>query len=260
MYQLTDTYTLGEARLPQGRSGARWNRHDGTLERADLADRPAKLPAHGINVLVLEEQELIRCGLLAITASIPEITATILAIDSACDAQLAEFDATLLSSSTLIGAERAGVNIEQLRPMIVIVSTTEPEQLELVTRWPANGYVMQDEVTAASLRIAVLRVASGQLVIPQAITSYLLHRVRCADSKPRPRLDYLSSRETEVLRLLVAGASNKEIAWKLGISVHGVKRHVSTLLSHFHSPNRVHLVSHVLQSGILPQPWRSNHG
>jgi DNA-binding NarL/FixJ family response regulator len=216
-----------------------------------VADSVVELPSRAIRVLILEEQELIRRGLFAITSTISEITATILSVDSARDAEFNEFDATLLSISTLIEAERAGVDLEQLRPMIVIVPNTQPEQLEVVTRWPVDGYLIQDELTAASLRTAVIRVSNGQLAVPQAVTSYLLNRVRHAQSAPRPKLEYLSSREEEVLRLLVGGASNKEIARKLGISVHGVKRHVSTLLNHFHSPNRVHLVSHVLQSGIL---------
>jgi DNA-binding NarL/FixJ family response regulator len=218
---------------------------------AEVAGSPANLLTRdGINVLILEEQEVIRRGLLAITSSIPEINAYVVAMDSADSAELTKFDATLLSTSTLIQAERVGISLECLRPMIVIVPTTQPQQLEIVTRRPANGYVMQAELTSNSLRTAILQVTSGQLAIPDAIASYLLNRVR-QDVVPRAGLDTLSSREAEVLTLLVAGASNKEIARKLGISVHGVKRHVSTLLNQFHSPSRVHLVSQVLRSGIL---------
>jgi two-component system, NarL family, nitrate/nitrite response regulator NarL len=217
----------------------------------ELADSPTRLFTRtGIRVLILEEQEVIRHGLLAITALIPEITASIMSMETVRGVEPNGFDATLLSTSTLMDAEHAGIGLEHLRPMIVIVPTTQPQQLDIVTRRPANGYIMQAELTSSSLRAAVLQVISGQLAIPDAIVSYLLNRVR-QDALPRPGLESLSSREAEVLRLLIAGASNKEIARKLGISVHGVKRHVSTLLNQFHSPNRVHLVSYVLQSGIL---------
>lgn len=218
---------------------------------ADFADGTTEVPARGgIRVLIIEEQEVIRHGLLAITSSIPGVTASVMSIGAARDADLTKFDATLLSTATLIEAERAGVNIEHLRPIIVIVPTTQPQQLEIVTRRPANGYIMQAELTSKSLWTAIHQVINGQLAIPHAVASYLLSRVR-QDALPRPGIETLSLREVEVLRLLVAGASNKEIARKLGISVHGVKRHVSTLLNHFHSPNRVHLVSHILKSGIL---------
>jgi DNA-binding NarL/FixJ family response regulator len=215
-----------------------------------LTDNSTELNDSGIKVLILEEQEVIRHGLLAIASSIPEITAQVMAIDAVCDEEPSRFDATLLSTSMLAEAERAGICLEHLRPMIVIVPTTQPQQLEIVTRRPANGYIIQAELTSNSLRSAVFQVINGQFAIPAVIASYLLNRVR-QDSVPRPRLESLSSREAEVLRMLVAGASNKEIARKLGISVHGVKRHVSMLLIQFHSPNRVHLVSYVLQSGFL---------
>ncbi len=203
-----------------------------------------------INVLILEEQEVIRHGLLAITSSIPEIDATVMDMESAGRADLGRFDATLLSSSTLAQAECEDISLEHLRPMIVIVPSTQPQQLEVVTRRPADGYVIQAELTSESLRTAILQVTSGQLAIPDAVAAYLLNRVRRV-TVVQPGLESLSSREAEVLQLLVAGASNKEIARKLGISVHGVKRHVSTLLTQFHSRSRVHLVSLVLRSGIL---------
>jgi two-component system nitrate/nitrite response regulator NarL len=218
---------------------------------AEVIGGSANLLTHNvINLLILEEQEVIRHGLLAIISSIPEIDATVMAMESARQADLGRFDATLLSPSTLAQVEREAISLEYLRPMIVIVPSTQPQQLELVTRRPADGYVMQAELTSESLRRAILQVTSGQLAIPDAVAAYLLNRVRQV-TMAQPGLESLSSREAEVLRLLVAGASNKEIAKRLGISVHGVKRHVSALLTQFHSPSRVHLVSQVLRSGIL---------
>jgi two-component system nitrate/nitrite response regulator NarL len=207
----------------------------------------------GIKVLIVEEQEVIRRGLLAIASSIPEVAAFAVATVSAHDAEvLAGIDVTLISTSTLVNAESAGSTVEHLRPMIVLVPTYEPEQLEIATRRPANGYVMQAELTSCSLRTALFQVLDGQVAIPSAIVAYLLNQRRDQDTLPGPQLHHLSPREAEVLTLLVAGASNKEIATKLHISIHGVKRHVSALLSQFHSPNRAHLVSRILRSGTIP--------
>jgi DNA-binding NarL/FixJ family response regulator len=219
-----------------------------------MTEVPAEPPLHtNIKVLIVEEQEVIRRGLLAITSSIPEVDAAAVATISVNDAGvLAGTDVTLISTSTLMNAERAGSTVEHLRPMIVIVPTSQPHQLEIATRRPANGYIMQAELTPCSLRAALLQVLDGQLAIPGAIAAYLLNRVRGDDDiVPPPQLHHLRPRETEVLTLLVAGASNKEIASKLQISIHGVKRHVSALLSQFHSPSRVHLVSHILRSGMI---------
>lgn len=227
------------------------------MDRVDVnsvVDRLPKRPLRSdIKVLIVEDQEVIRRGLLAITSSIPEVTASAMAMMSAHDVGAAGgFDLTLISTSTLMNAERAGYTVEHLHPMIVIVSTPHPHELEVATRRPANGYVMQAELTSHSLRTAILQVIDGQLAIPHAIAAYLLNRVRGDEKFPLARLYHLSPREAEVLTLLVDGASNKQIATKLCISIHGVKRHVSTLLSQFHSPNRAHLVSHILRSGMIP--------
>jgi DNA-binding NarL/FixJ family response regulator len=206
-----------------------------------------------VKVLIVEDQEVIRRGLFAIASSIPEVGASAVTVISSQDAAVPSgFDVTLISTMTLMNAERTSSTVQHLRPMIVIVPSSQPQQLEIATRRPANGYIMQDELTSSSLRTALLQVVDGQLAIPSAVAAYLLNRVRCNDTVPVVQLDHLSPRETEVLSLLVAGASNKEIASKLCISIHGVKRHVSTLLTQFHSPSRVHLVSHVLRSGMLP--------
>jgi DNA-binding NarL/FixJ family response regulator len=208
-----------------------------------------------VKVLIVEEQEVIRRGLLAIASTIPEVTASAVATVTADDAEALEgVDVTLISTSTLVNAERAGSTVEHLRPMILIVPTYDPEQLEIATRRPGNGYIMQGELTSSSLRASLLQVLDGQLAIPSGMVAYLLNQRRDQDTTPRPQLHHLSAREAEVLTLLIAGASNKEIASKLHISIHGVKRHVSALLSQFHSPNRAHLVSHILRSGMIPSP------
>ncbi len=210
------------------------------------------LPAE-TRVLIVEEQEVIRRGLLAITAAIPEVRASAVAAIPV-GAEAINADITLISTATLTNAERAGVSLDRLRPVIVIVPASQPGSLEIATRRHANGYLIQGELTSRSLRDALVQVLDGQLVVPEAVASYLLDRARGHGAIPMPRLEHLSPRETEVLTMLVAGASNKEIASHLGISIHGVKRHVSTLLNQFHSPNRVHLVSHILRSGVILSP------
>lgn len=216
-----------------------------------FADGAPRLPAHAsVKVLILEGQEVIRRGLLDIVSSIPGTTASSVSFDSARDAEmLRKFDVALVSTLTLINAERAGLALGNLNRIVVIVPASAPDQLEIATRRHADGYIMQDELTPSTLRRAIFGAVDGQLIVPDAIASYLLSRAR--GQHPASLSHHLRPREAEVLELLVAGASNKEIARKLRISIHGVKRHVSALLTQFHSPNRVHLVSHILQSGMI---------
>jgi DNA-binding CsgD family transcriptional regulator len=61
----------------------------------------------------------------------------------------------------------------------------------------------------------------------------------------------LSPRELEVLTLLAEGASNKEIARQLGISVHTAKFHVSSLLDKLDAVGRTDAVAHAARRGVI---------
>lgn len=65
-------------------------------------------------------------------------------------------------------------------------------------------------------------------------------------------LDRVTQRERAVLSLLAQGRSNQQIARSLGISIHGVKRHVSNLLIKLDSSNRTEIALKVTQLGVLP--------
>ncbi|MER5310713.1 helix-turn-helix transcriptional regulator [Streptomyces sp. NPDC002773] len=65
-------------------------------------------------------------------------------------------------------------------------------------------------------------------------------------------LDRVTHRERAVLSLLAQGQSNQQIARALGISIHGVKRHVSNLLIKLDSTNRTEVALKVTQLGLLP--------
>jgi DNA-binding NarL/FixJ family response regulator len=89
---------------------------------------------------------------------------------------------------------------------------------------------------------AVQRVHAGKRFLPPPVASALASRM--PDSE-------LSSRELEVLQLLVAGKSNKEIAQSLGITEATVKSHVSTILMRLNVSDRTQAVVTALQRGLV---------
>jgi DNA-binding NarL/FixJ family response regulator len=71
------------------------------------------------------------------------------------------------------------------------------------------------------------------------------------DSAPARGTSPLTAREVEVLRLVAEGLPNKEIAWRLGISEHTVKFHVSALLGKLGAGSRAEAVSAGIRQGMI---------
>ena len=89
---------------------------------------------------------------------------------------------------------------------------------------------------------ALQRVHAGRRFLPLPVTRALA--ARTPDSE-------LSSRELEVLRLLVGGNSNKDIANVLGITEATVKSHVSTILIRLNVSDRTQVVVTAIQRGLV---------
>jgi len=97
-------------------------------------------------------------------------------------------------------------------------------------------------VQREELMRAIRKAAAGQRHIPAEVASRLAERVSRSQ---------LSSRELEVLRLMVGGRRNREIAQSLDISEGTVKLHVSSILGKLSASDRTEAVTRALQRGIV---------
>jgi DNA-binding CsgD family transcriptional regulator len=110
-----------------------------------------------------------------------------------------------------------------------------------------------------------LRIDIGSTALAERLTAVLadipgLRLVRAGDTadvavtetRPPDADDLrLSPRETEVLALLAEGASNKEIARRLGISVHTAKFHVGSVIEKLEAVGRTDAVAHAARRGVI---------
>jgi DNA-binding NarL/FixJ family response regulator len=118
----------------------------------------------------------------------------------------------------------------------VIVMGLRMEHLDLTgfIRAGVSGFIMANASFAEYLS-TIHTVAAGVQVLPLALTRVLFGQLaRMASAHPhrrQPDTRQLSQREREVVRLIVEGASNKEIAARLQIAVHTAKNHVHKVLS-----------------------------
>jgi DNA-binding NarL/FixJ family response regulator len=119
----------------------------------------------------------------------------------------------------------------------------------------AMGYLLKD-VPAEELTSTIRKVYAGEPFIQPKVASKLLvefgRRGRTTANQSTGSVDEeLSTREIEVLKLLAAGASNREIADKLVLAEGTVKNHVSNILSKLHAENRTHAANLARERKII---------
>ena len=118
-------------------------------------------------------------------------------------------------------------------PPTIILTTFDDDALVLAgIKAGAKGYLLKD-VSLEQLVDAIQTVAAGGSLVQPAVTQRLLagleHMRNEFVSLEQP--DPLTDRETEILRLMASGFSNKEIANSLGVAEGTIKNHVSNILS-----------------------------
>jgi DNA-binding NarL/FixJ family response regulator len=112
----------------------------------------------------------------------------------------------------------------------------------------ADGYLVKDAAPSDFLR-AVKIIAAGESYVDARIAGRLLSR-RVTSSRSSDPCD-LSSRELEVVSLIVAGMSNKEISYSLSLSEKTVKNHVSRIFSKFNCTARTQAAVFAIRSGLV---------
>ena len=136
---------------------------------------------------------------------------------------------------------------------IIILTTFDDHELVLQgLQAGAQGYLLKD-VSLESLIAAIEAVHRGETIVQPAITDTLLRGLKFQkgdfDSLPDPQP--LSPKETEVLRLVASGYSNKEISTALHKSEGTIKNHVSNVLSKLGVRDRTRAVLRALEIGII---------
>lgn len=125
---------------------------------------------------------------------------------------------------------------------ILLLSTYEgDEQIYQGLKAGAKGYLLKDSPREDLLE-TIRRIHNGMTYILPAVAAKLAERVTRSN---------LSDRETEVLRLMVAGKSNREIGASLFISEGTVKVHVSNLLKKLKANGRTEAINMALSHGIV---------
>lgn len=137
-------------------------------------------------------------------------------------------------------------------PVIILTTFDDHEQVLEGIKAGAKGYLLKD-VSLDSLIRAIESVAGGSTMIQPGITEALLrgltHQATELSGSDTP--EALTARETEVIRLMAGGYSNREISQALGNSEGTIKNHVSSILAKLGVRDRTRAVLKALEHGLL---------
>ncbi len=135
--------------------------------------------------------------------------------------------------------------------VVVLTSFTGEDQVLPAVEAGAAGYLLKD-VHPFDLRDAIRRVHGGEEVLAPSVAGQVMRGYR--RSRQAGALDRLTSRELDVLRLIAAGRSNRQIGRKLGITEKTVKTHVSNLLAKLGVEDRTQAAVLAVREGLAAEP------
>jgi two-component system NarL family response regulator len=201
-----------------------------------------------IRILVVDDHFMVRIGWIGAFEGVPDLVVAGEARDGA--EAIAAFarikpDVTLMDGilPDMHGIEVTRRILEQHpAARIILVSINETaEDVHRALEAGACGYMPKSCEKDAIVR-AIRAVAAGERYLPPHLARKLAERNLHAT---------LSSRETEVLRLIARGKANKEIADELGLSIPTVKTHIAHILAKLDAPDRTRAVTIAMERGLL---------
>jgi two-component system NarL family response regulator len=201
-----------------------------------------------IRIVVADDHPVVRAGLVAIIAREPGLCVVGEAADGEQAVALArerQADVVLmdLRMPRLNGVEATARLSAECPPVNVIVLTTYGGDQDILEALHAGAraYLLKD-TDPPQLLSAIRSVHAGRRHLPQDVSDRLLQHF---DG------DALTARETEILRLIVAGLANPAIAGRLAISEGTVKGHVNSIFFKLGVDHRTQAAVAALRRGIV---------
>ena len=205
-----------------------------------------------IKVMLVDDHAVVRSGLSAFLSVNPDLEL----VGEAENGQQAVVRAGLLQPDVIlmdlmmpvmdgIAATQA---IKRQNPRIQIIALTSFQEDELVQnalKAGAVGYLMKN-VTARELASAIKSAKEGKMTLSSEAAQALVRANQQAQET-----ETLTERELDVLKLMVEGLNNAEIAERLVVSLSTVKYHISNILGKLGVDNRVSAVTLALQRKMV---------
>lgn len=212
-------------------------------------------------LVVVDDQTLVRSGIKGLLDLTPDLTV----VGEARDANEAvDLIGRIRPDLVLLDIRMPGgsgidvlTTLSQrgfLPPTILLTTFDDDDALLEGMRAGAKGFLLKD-ISLERLADAIRRVAAGETLFLPGLTERVLRGLEEASpSAPAPAphaADALTPREVEILRLVMGGFANREIAEALHVSEGTIKNHVSSILSKLGVRDRVRAVLRGVSLGYV---------
>src|SRR5512143_682055 len=209
-------------------------------------------PETKIRIMIGDDHAVVRSGLGAFLSAVPGLEL----IGEAENGEQAVVRAKALKPDVIlmdlmmpgmdgVSATRA---IKECNPAVQIIALTSFQEDELVQnaiKAGAIGYLMKN-VSVRELEAAIRSARSGKMILsPEAAQALVRATQQAAETET------LTSREQEILKLMVEGLNNAEIADRIVVSLSTVKYHISNILMKLGVENRVAAVTMAIQRKLV---------
>lgn len=208
-----------------------------------------------IRVLLVDDHRVVRQGLRMFLNLDPELEVVGEAANGSEGVRLAhELQPDVILMDLLMPVMDGMTAISRLRrelpetEIVALTSVLDDNSVFGAIRAGAIGYLLKD-TDPDELNRAIKAAAAGQVQLAPAAAARLVREMRVPESSDN--LESLTGRETEVLKLIAGGMSNKEIALELGIGEKTVKTHVSNILSKLGVFSRTQAALQAIRMGLV---------
>ena len=229
-----------------------------------MPDNSKVTPEEPVTVVVADDQSAVREGLVLLLGTLPGITVAGEAADGAAAVDLVArtHPRVVLMDLNMPGCDgvtaTARITAEHPGTRVVVLTTyADDESIIGALRAGALGYLTKD-ATRAEIGRAIQAAAAGQAVLDPGVQQRLLSAAaRAPEVSAGPpgaavgADDELTPREAEVLRLIAAGQSNREIARTLFVSEATVKTHVNRIFAKTGSRDRAQAMRYAYTRGYV---------
>jgi NarL family two-component system response regulator LiaR len=205
-----------------------------------------------IRIMLVDDHAVVRSGLGAFLSAVPDFELVGEAEngqEALVRARLLQPDVVLMDLMMPVMDGVAAIReLRKAHPAMQVIALTSFQEDALVQnamQAGAMGYLMKN-VTAQELETAIRAARAGRMTLsPEAAQALVQASRQAAES------DLLTERENEVLKLMVDGLNNAEIAGKLVVSLSTVKYHISNILMKLGVDNRVAAVTMAIQKKMV---------